>query len=44
LLLTYNREDVVNLEALMDAAFRMEQARLFPASPTEKRLRQAAQP
>ena len=33
LLLSYNREDVVNLEVLMDAAFRMERERLFPASP-----------
>jgi uncharacterized protein YprB with RNaseH-like and TPR domain len=44
LLLTYNREDVVNLEVLMDAAFRMERERLFPASPGERGLRQAAQP
>ena len=43
LLLTYNREDVVNLEVLMDAAFRMEREQLLglprhgnhpcPASP-----------
>ena len=33
LLLSYNREDVVNLEVLMDGAFRMERERLFPASP-----------
>jgi uncharacterized protein YprB with RNaseH-like and TPR domain len=44
LLLTYNREDVVNLEVLMDAAFRMERQRLFPTSPGERGLRQAAQP
>ena len=43
-LLTYNREDVVNLEVLMDAAFRMERDRLFPASPEECGRRQAAQP
>jgi hypothetical protein len=29
LLLSYNREDVVNLEVLMDAAFRMERERLL---------------
>ncbi len=29
LLLSYNREDVVNLEVLMDGAFRMERERLF---------------
>jgi uncharacterized protein YprB with RNaseH-like and TPR domain len=44
LLLTYNREDVVNLEVLMDAAFRMERERLFPASSGERGLRQAARP
>jgi len=44
LLLTYNREDVVNLEVLMDAAFGMERERLFPASLGERGLRQAAQP
>jgi hypothetical protein len=44
LLLSYNREDVVNLEVLMDAAFRMERERLFPASPGESGLRQAARP
>jgi hypothetical protein len=31
LLLAYNREDVINLEVLMDAAFRLERARLLPA-------------
>jgi uncharacterized protein YprB with RNaseH-like and TPR domain len=44
LLLTYNREDVVNLEVLMDAAFRMERERLFPARPGETARRQAARP
>ena len=44
LLLTYNREDVVNLEVLMDAAFRMERERLFPASPGESGLHRAARP
>jgi uncharacterized protein YprB with RNaseH-like and TPR domain len=29
LLLSYNREDVVNLEVLMDGAFAMEQERLL---------------
>jgi len=42
LLLSYNREDVVNLEVLMDGAFRMESERLFPASPGESGRRQAA--
>jgi uncharacterized protein len=44
LLLTYNREDVVNLEVLMDAAFGMERERLFPTSPGERGLRPAARP
>jgi len=44
LLLTYNREDVVNLEVLMDAAFRMYREQLFPVSPKESGLRQAARP
>jgi hypothetical protein len=44
LLLSYNREDVVNLEVLMDAAFRMERERLFPARPGETGRRQAARP
>jgi uncharacterized protein YprB with RNaseH-like and TPR domain len=44
LLLTYNREDVVNLEVLMDAAFRLERERLFPARPGESPRRQAARP
>jgi uncharacterized protein YprB with RNaseH-like and TPR domain len=44
LLLTYNREDVVNLEVLMDGAFRMERERLFPGRPGETGLRQAARP
>ena len=37
LLLSYNREDVVNLEVLMDGAFRMERERLFPARPGRDR-------
>jgi uncharacterized protein YprB with RNaseH-like and TPR domain len=32
LLLKYNREDVINLEVLMEQAFEMEQARLFPGT------------
>jgi len=32
LLLKYNREDVINLEVLMDRAFEMERERLFPGS------------
>ena len=44
LLLSYNREDVVNLEVLMDGAFRMERERLFPARPGETGRRQAARP
>lgn len=44
LLLTYNREDVVNLEVLMDAAFGMERERLFPAGPRESGLHRAARP
>jgi uncharacterized protein YprB with RNaseH-like and TPR domain len=32
-LLTYNREDVVNLEVLMEAAFRMSREQLWPARP-----------
>jgi len=44
LLLTYNREDVVNLEVLMEAAFRMSRERLFLASPGASGLRRAAQP
>lgn len=43
LLLTYNREDVVNLEVLMDAAFRMSRERLIPASPRARTLHTAAQ-
>jgi uncharacterized protein YprB with RNaseH-like and TPR domain len=34
LLLSYNREDVVNLEVLMDAAFRMERERLLGLTRT----------
>jgi uncharacterized protein YprB with RNaseH-like and TPR domain len=41
-LLTYNREDVVNLEVLMEVAFRMSRERLWPGRPGE-RLPQAAQ-
>jgi uncharacterized protein len=44
LLLTYNREDVVNLEVLMDAAFRMYRERLLPAAPGERGRRPAARP
>jgi uncharacterized protein len=44
LLLSYNREDVVNLEVLMDAAFRMERERLLPARPGATGLCQAARP
>ncbi|MGP7970743.1 MAG: ribonuclease H-like domain-containing protein, partial [Desulfobaccales bacterium] len=32
LLLQYNREDVVNLEILMEHAFRMQQERLLPGT------------
>jgi uncharacterized protein YprB with RNaseH-like and TPR domain len=35
-LLTYNREDVVNLEVLMEAAFRMSRERLWPAHSGER--------
>jgi hypothetical protein len=34
LLLSYNREDVVNLEVLMDGAFRLEQERLLSSPRT----------
>ncbi len=44
LLLSYNREDVVNLEVLMDGAFRMERERLFPTRPGPSGLCQAARP
>jgi uncharacterized protein len=44
LLLSYNREDVVNLEVLMDAAFGMYRDQLCPASPAEPGRRQAARP
>jgi uncharacterized protein len=44
LLLRYNREDVINLEVLMDAAFRMEQDRLCAPSPEECGRGQAARP
>jgi uncharacterized protein YprB with RNaseH-like and TPR domain len=44
LLLTYNREDVVNLEVLMEAAFRISRERLIPADPRANRLHPAAQP
>jgi uncharacterized protein YprB with RNaseH-like and TPR domain len=43
-LLTYNREDVVNLEIIMEAAFRMSRERLFPAGPEAASLRRAARP
>jgi uncharacterized protein YprB with RNaseH-like and TPR domain len=42
-LLTYNREDVVNLETLMEAGFRMSRERLWPGRPGESGLRQAVQ-
>jgi uncharacterized protein len=44
LLLTYNREDVVNLEVLMEAAFRISRERLLPASPMAGSLRPATLP
>jgi len=44
LLLSYNREDVVNLEVLMDGAFRLERERLGSPRPAETGLRPAAQP
>jgi uncharacterized protein YprB with RNaseH-like and TPR domain len=44
LLLTYNREDVINLEVLMDAAFRMERERLLPASPEKSGVHREARP
>ncbi len=44
LLLTYNKEDVVNLEVLMDAAFRMSREQLCPATPKASSPRPAAQP
>jgi uncharacterized protein YprB with RNaseH-like and TPR domain len=44
LLRSYNREDVVNLEVLMDGAFRMERERLCAPRPGETGLRPAARP
>jgi uncharacterized protein YprB with RNaseH-like and TPR domain len=44
LLLTYNKEDVVNLEVLMDAAFRISRERLLPTGPLASSLRPAARP
>ncbi len=44
LLLTYNREDVVNLEVLMDAAFRMSREQLCSPCPRATSPRAAAQP
>jgi uncharacterized protein YprB with RNaseH-like and TPR domain len=44
LLLTYNREDVVNLEVLMDAAFRISQERLIPTPSRAKSAHSVAQP
>jgi uncharacterized protein YprB with RNaseH-like and TPR domain len=35
-LLTYNREDVVNLETLMEAAYGMSRERLWPGQPGER--------
>jgi uncharacterized protein YprB with RNaseH-like and TPR domain len=43
-LLTYNREDVVNLEVLMEAAFRLSRERLLPAGPVVAGLGRAARP
>jgi uncharacterized protein YprB with RNaseH-like and TPR domain len=43
-LLTYNREDVVNLEVLMDAAFQMSRERLFPPGPEARGLCRTARP
>ena len=36
LLLKYNREDVINLEVLMEQAFRMQQERLWPGNSFSK--------
>ena len=44
LLLSYNREDVVNLEVLMDAAFRMSREQLCCAGPRATSPHAAAQP
>ena len=44
LLLTYNREDVINLEVLMDAAFHMSREQLIPHPPAAPGLHQAARP
>jgi uncharacterized protein YprB with RNaseH-like and TPR domain len=44
LLLTYNREDVINLEVLMDAAFRLSREQLIPNPPAAPSLHQAARP
>ncbi|HZE21251.1 MAG TPA: ribonuclease H-like domain-containing protein, partial [Desulfobaccales bacterium] len=35
-LLTYNREDVVNLETLMEAAFQMSREQLWPGPARER--------
>jgi uncharacterized protein len=45
LLLKYNREDVINLEVLMERAFEMQQARLLPGNSftTETQRAQRAQ-
>ena len=44
LLLSYNREDVVNLETLMDGAFRMERERLLPPTLRGSTYAQVARP
>lgn len=44
LLLSYNREDVVNLEVLMEGAYGMERERLFPTRPGPSGLHQGARP
>jgi len=44
LLLTYNREDVVNLEVLMDAAFRISRERLLPSGSAARSLHPAIKP
>jgi uncharacterized protein len=44
LLLTYNREDVVNLEVLMEAGFRISRERLMAAGPKSHRPQPAARP
>jgi uncharacterized protein YprB with RNaseH-like and TPR domain len=43
-LLTYNREDVINLETLMEAAFRLSRERLWPGHPSERDYSRQASP